>query len=141
MKIIKIIIATYIGSNIGFLFGEYVITEIAGEEIDLIAIVTTGLDTFPPVLMGLVLSGIAGTIAGSSFIKKGRIRAIVGVSGAFLGLSVATLAIYNVSAFHKIYFLIYPLFSYSGWEFGMYIFKNFIKSKMPVDLTRNNEVE
>ena len=141
MKILKIIIATYLGSNIGFLFGEYVIVEIAGEEIDLMAIVTSGLDTFPPVLMGLVLSGIIGTIAGASFIKKGRIRAIVGGSGALLGLSIATLAIYNVTTFQKIYYLIYPLFSYSGWEFGMYIFKDFVQSKMAVESTSKNKAE
>ena len=141
MRIIKIIIATYIGSNIGFLFGEYVITEIAGENIDLMAIVTTGLVTVSPVLMGLIMSGIIGTIVGASFIKKGKIRAIVGGSGALLGLSVATLAIYELSAFYKIYYLIYPLFSYSGWEFGMYIFKDFVQSNMPVESTSKNEVE
>ena len=141
MRILKFILATYIGSNIGFLFSEYVITKIAGENIDLMAIVTSGLGTFPPVLMGLVLSGIIGTIAGASFIKKGRIRAIVGGSGALLGLTVATLVIYQVSAFYKIYYLIYPLFSYSGWEFGMYIFKNNIESKLPVESNSKENAE
>ena len=141
MRIIKIIIATYIGSNIGFLFGEYVITEIAGEEIDLMAIVTTGIVSIPPVLMGLIMSGIIGTIVGASFIKKGKIRAIVGGSAALLGLTVATLAIYKVSAFYKIYYLIYPLFSYSGWELGMYIFKNNIESKLPVESNGKENIE
>ena len=141
MRIIKIIIATYIGSNIGFLFGEYVITRIAGENIDLIAVVTTGIVTIPPVLMGLIMSGIIGTIVGASFIKKGKIRAIVGGSGALLGLTIANLTIYKVSAFYKIYYLIYPLFSYSGWELGMYIFKNNIESKLPVKSNGKENIE
>ena len=135
------IIATYIGSNIGFLFGEYVITEIAGENIDLMALVTTGKVTIPPVLVGLIMSGIIGTIVGASFIKKGKIRAIVGGSGALLGLTIATLMIYKVSAFYKIYYLIYPLFSYSGWELGMYIFKNNIESKLPVKSNDKENIE
>ena len=141
MRIIKIIIATYIGSNIGFLFGEYVIIEISGEEIDLISILTTGLVTVPPVLMGLIMSGIIGTIVGASFIKKGKIRAIFGGSSALLGLAVATLAIYELSAFYKIYYLIYPLFSYSGWELGMYIFTNNIESKLPVKSNGKENIE
>ena len=139
MRIIKIIIASYIGSNIGFLFGEFVIIEIAGEDIDLIALLTAGTIDVPPVLMGLVMSGIIGTIIGISFVKKGRIRALVGGGGAFLGLMAATFAIYNVSTFYKAYFLIYPLFSYSGWELGMYIFKDNFQSKMPVETTNKNE--
>ena len=138
MKTIKIIIASYIGSNIGFLFGEYVITEIAGEDIDLMTILSTGLVSIPPVLIGLVMSGIIGTIVGVSFVKKGKIRALVGGSGAFLGLMAATLAIYKLTTFRNIYYLIYPLFSYSGWELGMYIFKNNILPNMPVESSDNN---
>ncbi|MCH7886473.1 MAG: hypothetical protein IIA58_00740 [Candidatus Marinimicrobia bacterium] len=138
MKTIKFLIASYIGSNIGILFGQYVIIEISGEKIDLIAIVSTGLDKFPPVLLGMVLSWLIGTIAGFSFIKKGRVRALIGGSGAFLGLTAATLAIYNLSIFQNIYYLIYPLFSYSGWELGMYIFKNNIQPNMPVESSGKN---
>jgi len=130
MKTVKILIASYIGSNIGILFGQYVIIEISGEKIDLIDILFTGLDKIPPVLFGVVLSWLIGTIAGVSFIKKGRIRALVGGSGAFLGLMAATLVIYNLSTFQNIFYLIYPLFSYSGWELGMYIFKNSIQSHL-----------
>lgn len=138
MKTIKFLIASYIGSNIGILFGQYVIIEISGEKIDLIAIVSTGLDKFPPVLLGMVLSWLIGTIAGFSFIKKGRVRALIGGSGAFLGLTAATLAIYNLSIFQNIYYLIYPLFSYSGWELGMYIFKNNIQPNIPVESSGKN---
>ena len=139
MKIVKILIASYIGSNIGILFGQYVLIEISGEKIDLIAILFTGLDKIPPVLLGVVLSWLIGTIAGVSFIKKGRIRALVGGSGAFLGLMAATLVIYNLSTFQKMFYLIYPLFSYSGWELGMYIFKNSIQSNMPVESSSKNK--
>ena len=138
MKTIKFLIASYIGSNIGILFGQYVIIEISGEKIDLIAIVSTGLDKFPPVLLGMVLSWLIGTIGGFSFIKKGRVRALIGGSGAFLGLTAATLAIYNLSIFQNIYYLIYPLFSYSGWELGMYIFKNNIQPNIPVESSGKN---
>lgn len=139
MRIIKYIIASYIGSYIGILFGEYVIIEIAGEEIDIFAILTTGIVNVPPVLMGSVLSGLTGTIIGVSFIKKGKIRALVGGSGAFLGLTVATLAIYNVTTFYNLYYLIYPLFSFSGWELGMYIFKVYFHSEILIESTSTNK--
>lgn len=127
MRIVKIIIASYLGSYIGFLFGEYVIVKIAGEQIDIISILTTGTVDIPPVLMGSVLSGLIGTIAGVSFVKKGKIRALVGGCGAFLGLTIATLIIYNVQTFFKTYYLIYPLFAFSGWELGMYAFKDYFQ--------------
>ncbi len=140
MKIIKYLIASYIGSNIGILFGQYVIIEISGEKIDLLSIVSTGLDKIPPVLLGVVLSWLTGTIAGVSFVKKGKLRALVGGSGAFLGLSAATIVIYTVPTFKEIYYLIYPLLSYSGWEFGMYIFKNNIQTYLPAESSSNNKV-
>ena len=138
MRIIKIIAASYIGSNIGLLFGEFVIIEIAGEEIDLLAILTTGTTEIPPVLLGLVLSGIIGAIMGVSFIKKGKMRALAGGSGAFLGLMVATSAVYNVSIFYRAFYLIYPLFSFVGWQFGKYIFKDNSQSEVPVESTSDN---
>lgn len=127
MRIVKIIIASYLGSYIGFLFGENVIVKIAGEQIDIIAILTTGAADIPPVLMGSILSGLIGTIAGVSFVKKGKIRALVGGCGALLGLTAATLIIYNVQTFFKTYYLIYPLFAFSGWELGMYAFKDYFQ--------------
>ena len=139
MKVIKFLIASYIGSNIGILFGQYVIIEISGEKIDLLSLVSTGLDKIPPVLLGVILAWLTGTIAGVSFIKKGKLRALVGGSGAFLGLTIATLVIYNVSTFKEIYYLIYPLLSYSGWEFGMYIFKNNIQPYLPAESSGNNK--
>lgn len=87
----------------------------------------------PPVLLGMVLSWLIGTTAGISFIKKGKIRAIIGGSGSFLGVTAATFVIYNISAFYNIYYLVYPLLSYSGWELGMYIFKNRIEPLMPAE--------
>ena len=115
------------------------IIEISGEKIDLLSLVSTGLDKIPPVLLGVILAWLTGTIAGVSFIKKGKLRALVGGSGAFLGLTIATLVIYNVSTFKEIYYLIYPLLSYSGWEFGMYIFKNNIQPYLPAESSGNNK--
>ena len=131
MRILKIIIASYIGSNIGFVFGEYVIVKIAGEQFDMFAILRTGVVDIPPVLMGLVLSGLVGTIAGVSFIKKGKIRALVGGCGAFLGLAIATSMVYNINTFFKTYYLIYPLFAFSGWELGMYVFRDYLNTENP----------
>jgi len=133
MKTIKYLIASYIGSNMGVLFGQYVIIEISGEKIDLLSLLSTGLDKFPPVLLGVVLAWLTGTMVGVSFIKKGKLRALVGGSGAFLGLTAATLVIYNVQAFKDIFYLIYPLLAYSGWELGMYIFKNNIQPYLPAE--------
>jgi len=131
MRIVKIIIASYVGSNIGFLFGEYVIVKIAGEHFDMFAILTTGVVDIPPVVMGLVLSGLVGTIAGVSFIKKGKIRALIGGCGAFLGLAIATSMVYSINTFFKTYYLIYPLFAFSGWELGMYAFKDYLNMENP----------
>jgi len=138
MRTLKIIIASYIGSHIGFLFGEYVIIRIAGEQIDIFAILSTGVVNIPPVLIGLVLSGLIGTISGVSFIKKGKVRALAGGSGALFGLTLATLAIYNVQTFHKTYYLIYPLFALSGWELGMYIIKDYIQLEKPIETESTN---
>jgi len=140
MRTLKIIIASYIGSTIGFLFGEYVIIQIAGEQIDIFALLSTGVVNIPPVLMGLVLSGLIGTISGVSFIKKGKIRAIAGGGGALFGVTVATLAIYNVQTFHKIYYLIYPLLAFSGWELGMYVIKDYIQLEKPKESESNNKI-
>lgn len=137
MKTIKYLIASYIGSNIGVLFGQFVLIELSGETIDLISMLSIGLDKIPPVLFGMVLSWLIGTIAGVSFIKKGKIRAILGGSGALLGVTVATLIIYNISAFRNIYYLVYPLLTYSGWELGMYIYKNNILPILPADSSDN----
>jgi len=138
MRILKIIIASYIGSNIGFLFGEYVIVKIAGEQFDMFAILTAGVVDIPPVLMGSVLSGLVGTIAGVSFIKKGKIRAVIGGSGAFLGLAIATLMVYNINTFFKTYYLIYPLFVFSGWELGMYAFRDYLNMENPPNIKKEN---
>lgn len=138
MRILKIIIASYIGSNIGFLFGEYVIVKIAGEQFDMFAILTAGVVDIPPVLMGSVLSGLVGTIAGVSFIKKGKIRAVIGGSGAFLGLALATLMVYNINTFFKTYYLIYPLFVFSGWELGMYVFRDYLNMENPPNIKKEN---
>lgn len=138
MRIVKIIIASYIGSNIGFLFGEYVIVKIAGEHFDMFSILTTGVKEIPPVLMGLVLSGLVGTIAGVSFIKKGKIRALVGGCGAFLGLAVATSMVYNIHTFFKTYYLIYPLFVFSGWELGMYAFRDYLNMEDPPNIKKED---
>lgn len=138
MRILKIIIASYIGSNIGFLFGEYVIVKIAGEQFDMFAILTAGVVDIPPVLMGSVLSGLVGTIAGVSFIKKGKIRAVIGGSGAFLGLAIATSMVYNINTFFKTYYLIYPLFVFSGWELGMYVFRDYLNMENPPNIKKEN---
>lgn len=138
MRILKIIIASYIGSNIGFLFGEYVIVKIAGEQFDMFAILTAGVVDIPPVLMGSVLSGLVGTIAGVSFIKKGKIRAVIGGSGAFLGLALATLMVYNINTFFKTYYLIYPLFVFSGWELGMYVFRDYLNMENPPNIKKED---
>ncbi len=138
MRILKIIIASYIGSNIGFLFGEYVIVKIAGEQFDMFTILTAGVVNIPPVLMGSVLSALIGTIAGVSFIKKGKIRAVIGGSGAFLGLAIATLMVYNINTFFKTYYLIYPLFVFSGWELGMYAFRDYLNMENPPNIKKEN---
>lgn len=138
MRILKIIIASYIGSNIGFLFGEYVIGKIAGEQFDMFTILSAGVVDIPPVLMGTVLSALIGTIAGVSFIKKGKIRAVIGGSGAFLGLAIATLMVYNINTFFKTYYLIYPLFVFSGWELGMYAFRDYLNMENPPNIKKEN---
>jgi len=138
MRILKIIIASYIGSNIGFLFGEYVIVKIAGEQFDMFTILSAGVVDIPPVLMGTVLSALIGTIAGVSFIKKGKIRAVIGGSGAFLGLAIATLMVYNINTFFKTYYLIYPLFVFSGWELGMYAFRDYLNMENPPNIKKEN---
>ncbi len=138
MRILKIIIASYIGSNIGFLFGEYVIVRIAGEQFDMFSILTAGVKDIPPVLMGSVLSALIGTITGVSFIKKGKMRAVIGGSGAFLGLAIATLMVYNINTFFKTYYLIYPLFVFSGWELGMYAFRDYLNMENPPNTKKEN---
>ena len=138
MRILKIIIASYIGSNIGYLFGEYVIVKIAGEQFDMFSMLTAGVVDIPPVLMGSVLSGLVGAIAGVSFIKKGRMRALIGGSGAFLGLAIATLMVYNINTFFKTYYLIYPLFVFSGWELGMYAFRDYLNMEDPPNTEKEN---
>ena len=87
---------------------------------------TRGIKGELPVLLGLLLSGIIGTVAGASFIKKGKIRALLGAAGGFFGLAIAAAAIFNVSTFNRIYYIIYPLFALSGWELGIYLHKNYI---------------
>lgn len=110
----------------GFLFGEYIIPKISNVQLDLWGIMTRGIKGELPVLFGLLLSGIIGSVAGASYIKKGKIRALLGAAGGFFGLVIAASAIFNISAFYKIYYIIYPLFSISGWELGIYIHKNYI---------------
>ena len=126
MRTIKIIFSSYIGSTAGFLIGEFLIPKISNVQLDLWGIMTRGIKGELPVLFGLLLSGIIGTVAGASFIKKGKIRALLGAAGGFFGLVIATAAIFNVSTFSKIYYIIYPLFSLSGWELGIYLHKNYI---------------
>ena len=126
MRTIKIIFSSYIGSTAGFLIGEFLIRKISNVQLDLWGIMTRGIKGELPVLFGLLLSGIIGTVAGASYIKKGKIRALLGAAGGFFGLVIAASAIFNISAFYKIYYIIYPLFSISGWELGIYIHKNYI---------------
>ncbi|MCH7618286.1 MAG: hypothetical protein IH880_00770 [Candidatus Marinimicrobia bacterium] len=126
MRTIKIIFSSYVGSTAGFLIGEFLIRKISNVQLDLWGIMTRGIKGELPVLLGLLLSGIIGTVAGASFIKKGKIRALLGAAGGFFGLAIAAAAIFNVSTFNRIYYIIYPLFALSGWELGIYLHKNYI---------------
>ena len=115
----------------GFLFGEFIIPKISNVQLDLWGIMTRGIKGELPVLFGLLLSGIIGSVAGASYVKKGKIRALLGALGGFFGLVIAASAIFNVSAFHRIYYIIYPLFSISGWELGIYLHSNYIDKPNP----------
>ena len=110
----------------GFLFGEFIIPKISNVQLALWGIMTRGIKGELPVLFGLLLSGIIGSVAGASYVKKGKIRALLGFVGGFFGLVIAAVAIFNISAFHRIYYFIYPLLTLSGCELGVYLHKNYI---------------